>query len=257
VRALERTPPGVPPAPGTSARREFAASRHGPSTFSLNRDGATGRGLAPPYGPTRTAADFVAQRKATVATEPRATRWPFVVDNPNRHQSAAALRSAAAVSGRAADRGLTGQSGLLASQARRAACVRDPAHTLVFPSTPQHASWRNQIAAWRGILPRTLLRRGAFRSTDALVARLLAFIASDNQTPAKPCTWTYQGQPLCDSPPDYSRRAVLACGLTGAEADALGPSALSPCWDAPRIAEGNGQVNGSPQASNRSATLSG
>jgi len=27
---------------------------------------------------------------------------------------------------------------------------------------------------------------------------VLAFIAYDNQTPAKPFTWTYQGQPLCD-----------------------------------------------------------
>ncbi len=102
------------------------------------------------------------------------------------------------MSGRAADLGSTGQSGLRASQASRAAFVRDPAHTLVFHSTPKHASWRNQIAVWLGILPRTLLRRGSFRSTDDLVARVLAFIAYDNQTPAKPFTWTYQGQPLCD-----------------------------------------------------------
>jgi len=198
VQALERKHPGLPPAPGTSERRGFADSRHGTITFSRNRDVATGRGIAPSYGPTRTEADFVAQRKATVATEPQATRWPFVVDNLNLHQSAAAVRYVAAVSGLAENLGITGQSGILASQASRAAFLRDPAHTLVFHYTPTHASWRNQIAVWRGILPRTLLRRGSFRSTADLVARVLAFIAYDNQTPAKPCTWTYQGQPLCD-----------------------------------------------------------
>jgi len=198
VQALERTHPGLPPAPGTIERREVAYIRHGTITFILNRDVATGRVIAPSYGPTRTEEDFVAHLKATVATDPQATRWHFVVDNLNTPQSAAAVRYAAAVAGLAADLGSTGQSGLLASQASRAAFVRDPAHTLVFHSTPKHASWRNQIAVWLGILPRTLLRRGSFRSTDDLVARVLAFIAYDNQTPAKPFTWTYQGQPLCD-----------------------------------------------------------
>jgi len=54
VQALERKHPGLPPAPGTIERREFAYIRHGTITSILNRDVATGRVLAPSYGPTRT-----------------------------------------------------------------------------------------------------------------------------------------------------------------------------------------------------------
>ncbi len=193
VQALERKHPGLPVAPGKVERREFAYIRHGTITFIRNRDVATGRVIAPSYGPTRTEEDFVAHLTATVATDPQTTRWHFVVDNLNIHQSAAAVRYAAAVSGLAENLGIKGQAGILASQASRAAFVRDPDHRVVFHYTPKHASWLNQIELWLGILTRKLLRRGSFRSTDELVARVLAFIAYYNQTQAKPFKWTYHG----------------------------------------------------------------
>ena len=49
---------------------------------------------------------------------------------------------------------------------------------------------------WSSILVCKLLRRGNFRSTDDLRARILAFIAYFNQTLAKPFKWTYTGRPL-------------------------------------------------------------
>jgi hypothetical protein len=51
----------------------------------------------------------------------------------------------------------------------------------------------NQIEIWVSLLVRKLLTRGSFTSVADLKSHLLAFIAYDHQTMAKPFTWTYQG----------------------------------------------------------------
>jgi len=198
VQALERKHPGLPLAPGKVERREFEYVRHGTVTFILNRDVVTGQVLAPSYGPTRTAEDFVAHIRQTVASDPAATRWHFVLDNLNVHQSAALVRYVAAASGVTDGLGVKGQAGILADQPRRAAFLRDPTHTIVFHYTPKHASWLNQIELWLSILTRKLLRRGSFLSVADLTTKVLAFIAYYNRTMAKPFNWTYQGKALCD-----------------------------------------------------------
>ncbi len=132
VQALERQHPGLPLAAGKVERREFAYIRHGTTTFILNRDVVSGQVVAPSHGPTRTEEDFVAHIAQTVATDPDASRWHFVVDNLTIHQSESLVRYVAAASGRTEELGVKGTSGILASQASRAAFLRDPTHKLVF-----------------------------------------------------------------------------------------------------------------------------
>ena len=92
VQAIERKQPGLPLAPGKVERREFEYTRHGTRAFILSRDVVTGKLLAPHAGPTRTEEDFLAHVQAVVATDPKATRWHFVCDNLNIHQSESLVR---------------------------------------------------------------------------------------------------------------------------------------------------------------------
>ena len=196
VQALERKHPGLPLAPGHVQRREFEYERHGTRAFILSRDVVTGKLLAPFCGPTRKEEDFLAHVQAVVATDPKATRWHFVCDNLNIHQSESLVRFVAQISGIEKDLGKKGEYGILALMSRRATFLSDPSHKVVFHDTPKHSSWLNQIEIWLSILVRKLLTRGSFTSVEELEAKVLAFIEYYNTTMAKPFKWTYQGKAL-------------------------------------------------------------
>ncbi len=152
-----------------------------------------GRSLCP-RGPTRTEADGAAQIAQPRETDPDGVGL-FVVDQLSTPQSETLVRLVAERSGITEDVGEKGKAGVLQAMATRAACLRDPTQRMQFVDTPKHTSWRNQIESWFRILVRRALKRGAFPSLEALRARIVAFIAYDNQT-AKPFQGTYNGRPL-------------------------------------------------------------
>ena len=162
IQALERTEKDLPLRPGKVQRREFEYIRHGTQTLIANFNVATGQIISPTCGDTRTESDFAAHIRTTIKNDPDASKWDFIVDCLNTHQSESLVRLVLELEGLEIELGIKGESGILKSMQTRAAFLSDPTHRVVFDYTPKHSSWLNQIEIWFSILVRKLLRRASF-----------------------------------------------------------------------------------------------
>jgi transposase len=200
IQALEHLHPRLPMLPGIPERREHEYERHGTRCLIASFEVATGRVIRGSLGPTRTSEDFAGHIARTIATEPEAAGWVFVVDRLNTHQSAALVKLVAQEEEEecAIELELDKKGNLkeMKSMASRRAFLEDPTHRIRLVYTPKHTSWLNQIELWFSILVRRVLKRGSFTSVEDLSRRILEFIEYFNRTMAKPFKWTYKGRPL-------------------------------------------------------------
>jgi transposase len=196
MQALERLHPTLPMRPGKVECQEHEYVRHGTRCLIANLEVATGRVIAPSIGPTRTNEDFASHIARTIATDPDAAGWIFVVDRLNIHQSEALVKLVAKEC--SIELKLDGKGNLknIKAMASRRTFLEDRTHRIRFVYTPKHTSWLNQIELWFSILARKVLKRGSFASVEELHQRILEFIEYFNRTMAKPFKWTYQGRPL-------------------------------------------------------------
>ncbi|MCA1837788.1 MAG: transposase [Actinobacteria bacterium] len=200
IQALERLHRTLPTRPGLVERQEeHEYKRHGTRCLIANLEVATGKVIAPSIGKTRTNEDFAAHFIAqTIATDPDAAGWIFVVDQLlNIHQSEDLVKLVAKEC--SIELELDGKGNLknIKAMASRRTFLQEPTHRIRFVYTPKHTSWLNQIELWFSILVRRrLLKRGSFTSVEDLSQQILLFIEYFNRTVAKPFKWTYKGRPL-------------------------------------------------------------
>lgn len=196
IQALQRLHPTLPMRPRLLERQEHEYVRHGTRCLIANFEVATGRVIASSIGKSRTNEDFAAHIARTVATDPDAGGWVFVVDQLNIHQSEDLVKLVASECSIELDLDKKGNLKNIRAMASRRAFLQDPTHRIRFVYTPKHTSWLNQIELWFSILARRLLKRGNFTSVEDLSQQILLFIEYFNRTMAKPFKWTYKGRPL-------------------------------------------------------------
>lgn len=196
IQALERLHPSLPMRAGTIERQEHEYKRHGTRTLIANLEVATGKVITPSIGQSRTNEDFASHIYKTIATDPHAAGWIFVVDQLNIHQSEALVKLVAKQLSIELELDRKGRLKNMKAMASRRTFLSDPCHRIRFVYTPKHTSWLNQIELWFSILARKLLKRGSFASVEELHQRILLFIEYFNRALAKPFKWTYKGRPL-------------------------------------------------------------
>lgn len=165
IQALDRTQPVLPLRPGQAERHTHDYKRHGTACLFAALNIATGRVLAD-CKPRHRHQEFLAFLKRIDQEYPDGDIH-LILDNYSTHKH----------------------------QKVQKWLEKHPRYHLHF--TPTSASWMNQVETWFSILHNQSLKRGVFRSVDALVESIRRFIEAWNEG-AKPFVWTKTAEQILE-----------------------------------------------------------
>ena len=158
IQALDRSQPVLPMRPGQAERCTHDYYRHGTTSLFAALDIATGKVIGGCQGRHRHQ-EFLAFLNQIERAVPAAFAIHLVLDNYGTHKTPQVA----------------------------AWFKKRPRYHLHF--TPTSASWLNQVERWFAKITERRLRRGAFKSVDALITAIDDYIAANNREP-KPFVWT-------------------------------------------------------------------
>src|SRR5262245_9406271 len=160
VQALDRTQPLLPLGPGQAERHTHDYVRHGTTSLFAALEVATGKVIGTCYRRHRQQefVRFLEEIDATLPVEEGVTIH-LVLDNYQTHKTPRVKRW----------------------------LQRHPRFVVHF--TPTSASWLNQVERFFAELTEKRIRRGVFRSVQALEAAIKDYLGKHNQDP-KPFVWT-------------------------------------------------------------------
>jgi transposase len=174
IQALDRTAPLLPLRPGQVERRTHDSVRHGTTSLFAALNAKTGTVIGQCHGRHRST-EFRAFLDRVDAAVPPDLDVHLILDNYGTHKTPLIRRW----------------------------LLKRPRYHLHF--TPTGASWLNLVERWFAELDRKQLRRGAHRSTRALVDAITTYIAVTNDAPT-PFVWTKSADEILASVARFCQR---------------------------------------------------
>jgi transposase len=178
IQALDRSQPMLPMRPGQPARRSHDYTRHGTTSLFAALDIATGHIIGKCYGRHR-AAEFRRFLDEIEAAVPGDLDVHLVMDNYATHKT---------------------------PLIRNWLVKRPRWHVHL---TPTSSSWLNQVERFFALLTDKKIRRGIYRSVNALRADIASFINHHNTDP-KPFKWTKSADDILASIERFCRYNTTA-----------------------------------------------
>jgi transposase len=176
VQALDRTQPLLPMSPGQAERGTHDYVRNGTTSLFAALNVATGHVIGKCFRRHRQHefVKFLDVIDAAVPHEPGVTIH-LIIDNYATHKTPRVKRW----------------------------LVRHPRFTVHF--TPTSGSWLNQVERFFARITEQRIRRGTFRSVNALEAAIASYLEEHNQNP-KPFTWTASADNILRKVEDVCKR---------------------------------------------------
>ena len=171
IQALDRTQPVLPLRPGVPEQQTHDYERNGTTSLFTVLNTATGEVLGKCYRRHR-AVEFKRFLALIDKAAPPELDIHLVLDNYGTHKTAMIHNWLA----------------------------RRPRYQLHF--TPTSASWINQVERWFAEITRQQIRRGTYRSTQALEKAINEYLAVYNEDP-KPFVWTKTADQILESLKTY------------------------------------------------------